>query len=50
MSLEQRLRRDARRLAGDPEAAALFECLRPHFLNPDQATWTASSFEMVIGL
>ena len=34
MDPEQRLRRDARSLAGDPEAAALFECLVEHRFDP----------------
>ena len=31
MDVDQLIRRAARNAAGDPEAAALFECLRPHF-------------------
>ncbi len=31
---DPRIRRDARRLAGDPEAAALFECLLKHRFDP----------------
>ena len=36
MDVDQLVREAARKVAGDPRAAALFECLRPHFLNPDQ--------------
>ncbi len=35
MDVDQLVREAARKVAGDPRAAALFECLRPHFLNPD---------------
>ncbi len=35
MDVDQLVREAARKVAGDPEAAALFECLRPLFLNPD---------------
>ncbi|MCP3963890.1 MAG: helix-turn-helix transcriptional regulator [bacterium] len=34
MTFDQRLHRDARLLAGDPEAAALFECLVKHLFDP----------------
>ncbi len=34
MNLEQRLRRDARPVAGDPESAVLFECLAKHVFDP----------------
>ena len=35
MDVDQLIRDAARRVAGDRAAAALFECLRPHFLDPD---------------
>ncbi len=35
MDVDQLIREAARKVAGDRQAAALFECLRPHLLNPD---------------
>ncbi len=35
MNLKQRVRRDARRVAGDAEASALLECLVEHLFEPD---------------
>ncbi len=35
MNLEQRIRRDARRLTGDREASALLACLVKHLFDPD---------------
>ncbi len=34
MTLQQRIRRDAKLLAGDPEAAALHACLVEHLFDP----------------
>ncbi len=34
MKLKQRIRRDAKLVAGDPEAAALHECLVKHLFSP----------------
>ncbi len=34
MDVDELIREGARKVASDPQAAALYECLRPHFLNP----------------